>query len=365
MVAQREIRFCKSSDGVELAVALYGSGQPLVKAATWLTHIELDQTSPFDRQLIDEFAPHFRFVTYDSRGCGLSERRVADISLDAWVRDLETVVDSQGLQTFPLLGISQGAAIAVAYAARHPERVSQLILMGGFASSYFTTGKVDDRIAQEAQTLLKVVELGWGSGSPAFRQVFVSKFLPDASAEQGRAFDELQRATVTPQMAVRYLNAMFNINVKQLAPQVRCPTLALHVKGDQLIYFDQGRRLAALIPGARFVPLEGNNHIPFVNEPAWAGFVHEVRAFLGTHTRPQKSPSAIALTARQLEVLRRVADGQTDKQIARTLSLSPRTVEMHVAGAMRALDSKTRAEAVHKAADQGYLQPSLAAGQLR
>ena len=223
MAPQQEIRFCKSTDGVDLAMALYGAGPPLVKAATWLTHVEFDQNNPFDRALINEFAPRFRFVSYDARGCGLSQRRVDDISLDAWVRDLEAVVDALGLETFPLLGISQGAAIAVAYAARHPHRVSQLILLGGFATSYFSSGMVDPKVIEEAETLLKIVELGWGSAQPAFRQVFVSKFMPDATAEHWHAFDELQKATATPEVAARYLRAMFNVNVSELAPSGPLP----------------------------------------------------------------------------------------------------------------------------------------------
>jgi len=353
MFSGQEIRFCKSSDGVDLAMALYGAGPPLVKAATWLTHVELDHSSPFDRALINEFAPRFRYVTYDARGCGLSQRRVDDVSLDAWVRDLEAVVDALELDTFPLLGISSGAAIAVAYAARHPERVSQLILLGGFATSYLSSRRADPKVLEEAETLLKIVELGWGSAQPAFRQVFVSKFMPDATAEQRRVFDELQKSTVSPEMAVRYLRAMFKVNIRELAAQVRCPTLALHVKGDQMVKFEQGRALAALIPGARFVPLEGNNHVPFEDEQAWAGFMQQLRTVLGTEVQPA---AAGALTPRQLEVLRRVACGQTDKQIARELELSPRTVEMHVAGAMKALGGKTRAEAVRSAAQRGLLE---------
>ena len=353
MDPRQEIRFCKSSDGVDLAMALYGAGSPLVKAATWLTHVERDQTSPLDRALIDEFAPRFRYITYDSRGCGLSQRRVAEISMEAWVTDLEAVVDALGLASFPLLGISQGAAIAVAFAARHPQRVSQLVLMGGFASSYFTTPGVDPKKLEEAETLLKLVELGWGSAQPAFRNVFVSKLLPDASDEQRRDFDALQQATATPETATRYLRAMFNVNVRDAATQVRCPTLVMHQKGDQMIYFDQGRRLAALIPGARFVPLEGSNHIPYEYEPAWAGFVQQVRPFLGVDERT--AAPAGGLTPRQREVLQRVAFGQTDKSIARALELSPRTIEMHAAGAMKALGSKTRAEAVRAASEQGLL----------
>ena len=351
MTIQREIRFCKSSDGVELAMGLYGSGPPLVKAATWLTHIELEQASPFGRQLIETFAPGFRYVTYDARGCGLSQRRVDDVSFEAWVRDLDAVVDALELESFPLLGISQGAAVAVAYAARHPERVSRLILLGGFATSYLSTAKPDPTVAQEAETLLKIVEIGWGSDRPAFRQVFVSKFLPDATAEQWREFDALQKATVAPEMAVRYLRTMYSIKVKELAAQVRCPVLALHMKGDQLIYFDQGRRLAAAIPGARFVPLEGNNHIPLVHEPAWTVFVNEALSFLGAQRSATPGASSVSLTPRQLDVLARVARGQTDKQIARDLHLSPRTVEMHVAGAMKALGAKTRAEAVARSGE--------------
>ncbi len=354
VAVQQEIRFCTSSDGVGLAMALYGSGPVLVKAATWLTHVERDLGSFLDRALIDEFAPRFRYVTYDSRGCGLSERHVDEISLEVWVRDLEAVVDALGLETFPLLGISQGAAIAVAYAARHPDRVTRLILLNGFATSYFTSQRVDAKVIEEAETLLKLVELGWGSAQPSFRQVFVSKFLPDATTEQRNAFDELQKATATPEMAVRYLRAMFSINVRDQATQVRCPTLVMHSKGDQMITFEQGRRLAALVPGAQFVPLPGNNHVPFDHEPAWTHFVQQARAFLGS---TEKLPTAkVALTPRQLEVLTRVAHGRTDKEIARELTLSPRTVEMHVAAAMRALSAKTRAEAVRAASAQGHIE---------
>jgi pimeloyl-ACP methyl ester carboxylesterase/DNA-binding CsgD family transcriptional regulator len=353
MAARQEIRFCKSSDGVDLAMALYGAGPPLVKTATWLTHVELDQTSPFDRALINELAPRWRLVTYDMRGCGLSQRRVDEVSLEAWVRDLEAVVDSLDLAPFPLLGISQGAAIAVAYAARHPERVRQLILMGGFSTSYFSSKGANAKTLEEAETLLKLVELGWGSPLAAFRNVFVSKFLPDASDEQRRAFDLLQNTTTSPEMAMRSLRAMYSIDVREAATQVRCPTLVLHVKGDQLATFDQGRRLASLIPGARFVPLEGNNHIPFEQEPAWAALVQQLRGFLGGEARP--GAPAGTLTPRQREVLQRVAFGQTDKLIARELQLSPRTVEMHVASAMKALGSKTRSEAVRAATEQGLL----------
>jgi len=353
MPVQQDIRFAATGDGVKLAMAIYGKGPPLVKAATWLTHIERDPSSNHNRPWIEELSRNHTYVTYDARGCGLSSRNVADISFDAWVRDLETVVDALGLDRFPLVGISQGAAIAIAYAAMHPERVSHLILLGSFATSYFTTGNPDPRIVDEAETLLNVMKLGWGQGSSAMRQVFVSKFMPGATQQQQRDFDEHQRVSATPGEAVRSMRAMFKINVKDEARKVKCPSLVFHIRGDQLIYFDQGRNVAALIPGAKFVPLDGENHLPFEGEPCWTQIVHEIRAFLGEPA--SRNPSSPKLTARQTEVLRLVAGGSTDKQIARALELSHRTVEMHVAAAIKALGCGTRTEAVHRAGEAGLL----------
>lgn len=350
MTPRQDIRFCTTPDGVQLAMGLYGSGPPLVKAATWLTHIEADAGSPFNRHWTEELARSHRYVTYDARGCGLSARRVEDISFEAWVRDLETVVDALGLETFPLLGISQGAAVAIAYAARHPARVSRLVLFGGYATSYFTTGKPDPRIREEGETLLKVAELGWGGAAPEFRQVFVNKFMPQASAEAKDAFDAYQHFTADAATAVRCLRAMYSINVKEEAARVRCPTLVLHMRGDRLIYFGQGRTLAALIPGARFLPVEGNSHLPLFGDPSWPAVAAALRDFLGT------APAIVPrLTERQQQVLQLVAAGRTDKEIARQLQLSPRTVEMHVAGAIKALECATRAEAVHRAGAAGLL----------
>lgn len=354
MSIRQEIRFCTCRDGVQLAMGLYGSGPPLVKAPNWLSHIERDPSSVINRHWVEELSRSHWFVTYDERGCGLSSHDVADISFEAWVHDLETVVDSLGLDTFPLFGDSQGAAVAIAYAGRHPRRVSRLILFGPFATSYFSTANPDPRIVEEAETLLKAMELGWGRGSPAFRQVFVSKFMPGATLEQQRDFDEYGRATASPAIAVRSMRAMFSLNVKEQARQVACPTLVFHSRHDQLIHFEQGRKVAALIPGAKFVPLDSVNHIPLDGEACWPVIVQELREFLGTSD--SRAGDRPRLTARQREVLAHVAAGLTDKQIARRLDLSPRTVEMHVAGALKALQCATRAEAVHNAARHGLLQ---------
>jgi pimeloyl-ACP methyl ester carboxylesterase/DNA-binding CsgD family transcriptional regulator len=350
-----EIRFCTAADGTKLAVGTYGSGPPLVRAGTWLTHVEYDATSPLSAHWGEELSRRHRYVTYDGRGCGLSDREVHEISLDVFVADLEAVIDGLGLERFPLLGMSMGAPVAVAYAAKHPERVSRLVLHGGFHRSYLSSRNPDPRIVEEADVLLKSARLGWGTGSPALRQVFVAKFMGESTEAQRHAFDERQRLTSTAEVAEKYLRAMFALDVKDVAPRVSCPTIAFHSRGDQLILFEQGRKLAALIPGARFVPLESKNHVPFREEPAWHALVAALRPFLDEEAGATSLAPAKELTSRQLDVLRGVARGLTDKEIASELSLSPRTVEMHVARVLAALDCANRAEAVHKAAALGLL----------
>jgi pimeloyl-ACP methyl ester carboxylesterase/DNA-binding CsgD family transcriptional regulator len=336
----------------------YGRGPPLVRAGTWLTHVEYDATSPLSAHWGEELARRHRYITYDGRGCGLSDRQVRhvdDLSLDLFVADLEAVVDGLGLERFPLLGVSMGAPVAVAYAGKHPERVSCLVLHGGFARSYLSARSSDPRVLEEADVLLKSARHGWGTGSAALRQVFVAKLMGASTEAQRQAFDERQRVTSTAKVAEKYLRAMFTLDVKDLAPRVSCPTLAFHSRGDQLILFEQGRKLAALIPGARFVPLESKNHVPFREEPAWQVLVTALRSFLDEDLGASAPAPGKALTPRQLEVLRGVARGLTDKEIAGELSLSPRTVEMHVARALAALGCGKRAEAVRKAAALGLV----------
>lgn len=347
---QQQIRFCTSADGTRLAVAKAGVGPPLVKAATWLTHVERDPHNLFTRHWVAELSHHNELIRYDSRGCGLSDRDVQRISMQAWVEDLEAVVDALGVDRFPLFGNSQGAAIAIEYAARHPDRVSHLILYGGCARGLLKRDP-PPKVIDAAAAMLKAAELGWGADSSSFRQVFISQLLHDATAEQQRAVDEAQRLTVSGANAVRFMEVVFNIDVRTTAPQVKCPTLVFHGKEDPCFPFEEGRLLASLIPGARLIPLPSKNHLPFETEVAWSMFLAELRAFLPACAgMPQggKPATRPSLTPRQLEILQAVSTGQTDKQIARTLSLSPRTVEMHVANALLALDCRTRAEAVRR-----------------
>jgi len=276
----QQIRFCTSSDGVGIAYATSGSGPPLVKAANWLSHLEFDGRSPVWRHWIRELSRYHTLVRYDERGCGLSDWNVDEFSLDAWVRDLEAVVDGLELERFPLLGISQGGPIAIAYATRHPERVSHLILHGSYARGVLHRG-LSDQEREEREVMASLIRVGWGKDHPAFRQVFTSLFIPDGTTEQTQWFNELQRVSSTPENAARLFAAFSILDVRELAPQVRAPTLVLHGTGDMRIPFAEGRLLASLVPGARFVPIESRNHLILESEPGWPRFLREVRSFLG------------------------------------------------------------------------------------
>jgi DNA-binding SARP family transcriptional activator/pimeloyl-ACP methyl ester carboxylesterase len=275
---------CMAQDGVRIAYAQVGEGPPLVKAANWLNHLEFDFASPVWRHWIEAFSRDHSFLRYDERGTGLSDWDVFDISFEAFVRDLETVVDAAGLERFPLLGLSQGCAISVAYAVRHPERVSHLVLYGGYAKGWLHQSDQAELARRHALSTL-VLE-GWGQESPVFRQIFTSLFIPDADAEQTQWFNDLQRITTSPQNAFRLANIFGEIDVRPLLEQVKVPTLVLHVREDARVKFTEGQELAAGIKGARFVPLEGRNHVLLASEPAWPVFLREVRAFLGEAARP-------------------------------------------------------------------------------
>jgi pimeloyl-ACP methyl ester carboxylesterase/DNA-binding winged helix-turn-helix (wHTH) protein len=276
---RQEIRFCTASDGTRIAYSTVGSGPPLVKAANWLNHLEFEWGSPVWKHWIDEISRHHTFVRYDERGCGLSDWRVADLSFDAWVRDLETVVDALGVKRFALLGISQGGAVAVAYTARHPERVSHLILQGAYARGW--RYRDDPREIDARSALIKLVQLGWGRNNPAFRQLFTTRFMPDAEPEQMQWFNDLQRVSASPENAARLMEEFSRVDVRGLLAGIQVPTTVLHSEGDGAVPFDEGRLLAADIRRTRFVPLPSRNHLVLEHEPAWQIVLRELNDFLG------------------------------------------------------------------------------------
>lgn len=275
---RQDIRFCTAPSGTQLAYASIGSGAPLVKAAHWMTHLEFELESPVLRHWVEELSRDHTLVRYDQRGNGLSDREVERFSLDTFVEDLETVVDSARLDRFALLGISQGCAISVSYAVRHPERVRRLVLYGGYVQGWRARGNPEEIRRREALTTL--IREGWGQDNPAFRQVFTSMFVPGGTVEQMSWFNDLQRVSTSPRTAALLHEAFAEIDVRALLPQVRAPTLVLHCRNDAVAPFDQGRRFASAIPGARFVPLNSGNHLVLSHEPAWSHLVAEVRAFL-------------------------------------------------------------------------------------
>ncbi len=279
-VAHQEIRVCGTSDGTRLAYALVGAGPPLLKSANWMTHLDYDWESQIWAHWLRGLARHRLLVRYDQRGCGLSDWDVTDFSPDAWLADLEAVVEAAGLERFALLGLSRGASTAIAYAARHPERVSHLILFGASARGRMLRARTDDE-RRSAEVMIELARLGWGADDPAFRQVFAMQFIPDGSAEDWQAFNDLHRRTTSPQNAARFMEAFGRVDVSGLCGRVRAPTLIMHARGDLRVPFESARELASLIPGSRLVPLDSRNHILRADEPAWPRFLDEVDAFLG------------------------------------------------------------------------------------
>jgi pimeloyl-ACP methyl ester carboxylesterase/DNA-binding winged helix-turn-helix (wHTH) protein len=277
---RHDIHFCTASDGARIAYAQVGQGPPLVKAANWLNHLEYDWQSPIWSHLLHELAAEHRLIRYDARGNGLSDWDVDDISFEAFVRDLESVVAATKLDRFALLGMSQGCAISIAYAVRNPDRVSHLVLYGGFARGRRRRGS-PEAIAQ-SEALLTLMRQGWGQENPAFRQIFTSLFVPGATVEQMQWFNDLQRISASPANAVRLRQVIDDIDISDLLPRVSVPTLVLHCRDDAVQPFDEGRRLAAAIPGARFVALEGRNHVILKSDPAWDRFLAEIKGFVGS-----------------------------------------------------------------------------------
>ncbi len=323
---EQQVRFCTAGDGVRLAYAVHGRGPPIVRTATWLTHLDFDWESPVWRHWLAELGAGHTVVRYDERGCGLSDRELGDLSVETWVADLEAVVAAAGLDRFALLGVSQGAAVALVYAARHPERLTRLVLYGGYARGRLWRG---DEARRHAEAMRSAIRAGWTDTNPTFRHLFSMLYLPDGTPEQMAWYDELQRRSTSAATAVALYEARNRINVVDIASRVTTPTLVAHARKDRVVPVEEGRLLAARIPGARFVLLESANHILLPDERAWRVFRSELRAFLGTEQAPTGDEDT-PLSPRELDVLELVAAGLTNEAIAERLCLSVRTVERHL-----------------------------------
>lgn len=322
-----------------------------MRAAYWLTHIEHDARSIIWGPWLSEFARRATLVRYDQRGCGLSDREVGDISFEAWLRDLETVVDAAGLDRFSLLGMSQGAAIAIAYAVKHPRRVARLVIYGGFAQGRRRRGSKEQD--EEADLQERAIALGWGRENPAFRQIFTSQFMANATTEELAAWDEMQRLSCSAATAARIVKLTHCIDVTGLLGQVRVPTLVMHATHDARIPFALGRAIASGIPGARFVPLESAGHTVVPREPAFRLFFDELAAFIGGAQASTRGANH-GLTPREAQLLEQLARGKSNEQIAAAAGLSPKTVRNVVTVLFDKLEVKSRAEAIVKAREEGF-----------
>jgi pimeloyl-ACP methyl ester carboxylesterase/DNA-binding CsgD family transcriptional regulator len=352
-----QIRFCTSSDGVKIAYALSGNGPALAMCAPWLTHLEQQWKSLAWRPWLDAFSDGYTLLRHDSRGCGLSDRDVADVSFESWVRDFERVVDAAGFERFALLGTCQGGPTAIEYAARHPERVTRIVLYGTYARGRSKRVNTPQQV-EKGRVLLEMTRLGWGDENHAFLQAWASQFQPGGTLEHLRSWSEQQRASTSPEMAVRLMEAGWVIDVTESARRIRCPVLCIAADRDVVTPIDEARLLAGLIPDCRFVQVETVNHMPLAEEPAWHRIVSEVRGFLA-EPAPVKRAAARrtlpldGLTPQERNVLEGIARGQDNAEIAASLGLSEKTVRNHITRVFDKIGVQQRYQAIILAREAG------------
>lgn len=353
MTRKQEIRFCTSADGTRIAYALSGKGPPLVLAANWLTHLEYQWRNLSWRTLLESLSQHYTLLRYDARGCGLSDSNAKDISFESWISDFEAVIAAVGWKRFPILGVCQGGAIAIEYAARHSEQVSHLFLHGTFARGRLKRA-ASQRDLEFVKLRYEVARAGWGNESHAFLRAFAAMWQPGGSADHQRSWCELQRASSSAETAVRHFQLADNIDVRNSAALIRCPTLVIHADRDQVVPVEEARFCAGLIPNARFVQLESENHLLLESEPAWKHFQDELAAFIAVPSSARTKKPFAVLSAREADVLESLARGRDNAQIAATLSLSEKTVRNYVTRVYDKLGVKSRAQAIVLARDAGF-----------
>ena len=352
--SRHTVRYATASDGVRLAWAESGEGVPLVKAATWLTHLEHDLDSPVWRHWTAFLAGHFRYIRYDERGCGMTDWDIRDLSMERRVRDLEAIVEAARLtMPFVLLGMSHGAAVCIAYAARHPARVARMVLCGGFARGALRRG--DEEAQRIQQAIIELARL-WGSDNPAFRQVFTSRFVPEATDEQLKWFNDLCRKTTSPALAGELLRSRADADVSALLAQVRTPTLVIHAREDAVAPVSEGRLLASEIKDAEFVELDSRNHVLLEHEPAWTRFKHAILEFTSQHREAPSQDTFGALSRRERETLALLVQGLSNAEIAERLGISEKTVRNHLSNLFDKLGVWSRVQAIVFARDHGFSQ---------
>ncbi|WP_051346703.1 alpha/beta fold hydrolase [Bradyrhizobium sp. th.b2] len=350
------IRFCTTADGVRLAYAVSGDGPPLVMSATWLTHLEHQWHSLAWRPWLDAFTREFEVLRHDSRGCGLSDRNVGDLSFETWVSDLECVVEAAGFRRFAIVGTCWGGPIAVEYAVRHPERVSHLVLYGTYARGKMR--RTDTPAEAKRGTVLgDLTRLGWGQENHAFVQIWSSLFQPGGTPEHSRSWCDQMPAATSAETAIRLFQIAAHTDVRDVAPQVRCPALVVHSERDMIAPMEEGRLLASLLPDSRFVQLDSDNHMLLADEPAWQRLVVEVRRFLAEPSNEvvtcRKSLSLDELTPRERTVLEAIAQGLNNPEIAQLLRLSEKTVRNHITRIFDKIRVKHRYQAIVMAREAG------------
>ena len=351
---RQHVRYLKASDGTRLAWAESGSGELVVKASNWLSHLEYEWESPVWRHWIQFFSANCRFVRYDERGCGMSDWQAGTLTLDQWTADLECVVDAaRPDRPFTLLGMSQGAAACIRYAIRHPDRVARLILCGGYAHGAFKRNPPAGAATYRA--MIELAREAWGQSNPTFRQVFTSRFIPGGSQEQLDWFNELCLRSTNGETAARLFEARAVVDIEELLPQVRTPTLVLHARNDEVVHIDEGRLLATAIPGAEFIELDSRNHVLLEHEPAWQRFREAVLPLLRPNA-DATDPVFAALSSRERQVLALLYEGLSNMDIAGRLEISEKTVRNHVSNVFDKLGVWSRAQAIVFAREHGFGQ---------
>ena len=333
-------------DGHRIAFAVVGEGRPIVLPAWWVSNVVEDWKIPAYRRFMEGLAAGRQMIRYDRLGCGMSDRvRPREtMTLDYELAMLEAVVEQFELERFSLIGGSFAGCNAVAYAARHGDRVDRLVLYGAFASG----AELAKPAAREAT--IELVRRHWGIGS----RMLADTFAPSGTAEERASFASFQRNSASAEMAADLLELTFGTDVRELLADVGVPTLVVHRRGDRAIRLAAGEQLAALIPGAELVVLDGDAHLPWHGE--LDDVLRAIAPFLGVPAPPSATPHEVAeLSPRERDVLRLVAEGLSDADIAEKLVLSPHTVHRHVANIRRKLGLHSRAAAAAHAARAGIV----------